>query len=52
MITLNVKNIPLLPPVAPPGGGPNVIPTPTAIYVTCFYDSIMNIRSEGVEVLL
>ena len=52
MITLNVKNIPLRPPVAPPGGGPNVIPTPTAIYVTCFYDSIMNIRSEGVEVLL
>jgi hypothetical protein len=52
MITLNVKNIPLLPPVNPRGGGPPVIPTPTAVYVTCFYDSIMNIRSEGVEVLL
>ena len=52
MITLNVKNIPLLPAVVPPAGGAAVIPTPTAIYVTCFYDSIMNIRSEGVEVLL
>ena len=52
MITLNIKNVPQLPAVPPPGGGPNVIPTPTAIYITCFYDSIMNIRSEGVEVLL
>jgi hypothetical protein len=51
MITLNIKNMPLLPAVPLAGGG-NAIPTPTAIYITCFYDSIMNIRSEGVEVLL
>ena len=51
MITLNVKNIPLLPAVPVPGAA-NVVPTPTAIYITCFYDSIMNVRSEGVEVLL
>ena len=44
MITLNVKSIPDV-----PGDGSKM---PTAIYVTCFYDSIMNIRSEGVEALL
>ena len=45
MITLNIKNTPQI--VAAPN-----TPLPTAIYITCFYDSIMNIRSEGVEVLL
>ena len=45
MLTLNIKNTPSI--VAAPN-----TPLPTAIYITCFYDSIMNIRSEGVEVLL
>ena len=43
MITLNIKNMPNINANAS---------LPTAIYITCFYDSIMNIRSEGVEVLL
>ena len=44
MITLNIKSIP-----DTAGDGSKM---PTAIYVTCFYDSIMNVRSEGVDVLL
>jgi hypothetical protein len=43
MITLNIKNMPNINANAS---------LPKAIYITCFYDSIMNIRSEGVEVLL
>lgn len=43
-ITLNIRNIP---DIAGNGAG-----TPKQIYLTMFYDSIVNIRAEGTEVLL